>query len=190
MKMIAEYHDRGEALCSHQDTRGEHNSMYNRHHSEESKNKNRLSNMNYLNTGGTWYESLNKNQKDIHKKISSKAAKGKVWIYKDDICKYILPEELNDYIKIGWIKGRPSYIISKGNKNRDWSKVNVKRTKSILIHNDIEKTFDCMSDLYEYCLEHYSLSSGTVKHLLNTEEVFVPHYMKHTKAKGLKLKRI
>ena len=189
IKMIAEYHDRGEALCSHQDVRGENNPMYNRHHSEESKLKNKMSNLNFNNTNKTWYNNLNEDEIIAHKRISSKAARGKIWVYKDSVRKYIKPLELEDYLKSGWIKGRPSEIISKGNRKRDCNKF-IKRTKCLLTHNNVEKIFESVADLYEFCKEEYDLSSGTVKHLLSTEEIFIPHFTKHSKAKGLSLKRI
>ena len=118
-------------------------------------------------------------------------AKGKIWIYKDNIRKYIKPEELNLYIQQGWTKGRPSEIISKGNNHRDWSKSNfVKRTKCLLQHNNIIKEFNSVSDLYKYCKIEYNLSSGTIKKLLRTEQEFIPFYDRLQKAKGLKLKRL
>ena len=121
----------------------------------------------------------------------SNQAKGKIWIYKDNTRKYIKPEELNIYIQQGWIKGRPSEIISKGNKHRDWSSSKfIKRVKCLLKHNNIIKEFQSISDLYRYCKEEYDLSCGTVKMLLNTEQEFIPHYNRLQKAKGLKLKRL
>ena len=121
----------------------------------------------------------------------SRQAKGKIWIYKDNIRKYIKPEELNLYIQQGWTKGRPSEIISNGNNHRDWSKSNfVKRTKCLLQHNNIIKEFNSVTELYEYCKINYDLSSGTVKTLLKYENEFIPHYFRLEKARGLKIKRI
>lgn len=121
----------------------------------------------------------------------SKQAKGKIWIYKDKVRKYIKPEELDKYIKDGWTKGRPSEIISKGNKHRDWSNSKfVKRTKCLLKHNNIIKEFQSVSDLYKYCKEKYDLSDGTIKMLLKSEKEFIPYYSRLQNAKGLKLKRL
>ena len=191
MKLIREYHDKGEALCSHQDYRGKNNPMYGKHFSEESKLKNRLSNLDYNQLNVCWYNQLSNEEKEIFKYNAGKAARGKIWIYKDNIKKYIKPEKLNLYMQQGWIKGRPSKIISKGNKNRDWSKSKfINRTKCLLEHNNIVIEFNSYKDLCLYCKDKYDLSSGTIKSLLNSEKPFVPSYSRLNKAKGLKLKRI
>ena len=191
MKMIAKYHDKGEAKCSHQDVRGKNNPMYGKHHPEESIEKNRQSNLNYYSTNRNYFDSLSKEEQDKFRFISGNAARGKIWIYKDKIRKYILPEELDKYIKDGWTKGRPSEIISKGNKNRDLSKSRfIKRTKCQLEHNNIKIMFDSVGELYKYCKEKYGLSDGTIKMLLKSEKEFIPYYSRLQNAKGLKLKRL
>ena len=117
-------------------------------------------------------------------------AKGRVWIHKDNIEKYIDLENINLCLENGWKKGRISAIISKGNKNRDPLKCTINKVKCRLEHNNIIKMFNSVHDLCVYCKEHYDLSSGTVKLLLNTEEAFNPQYLRLEKARGLKLKRI
>ena len=191
MKLIQEFHDRGEALCSNQDYRGIRNPMHGKHHSEESIEKNRQSNLNYYSTNRNYFDSLSKEEQDKFRFISGNATRGKIWIYKDKIRKYILPEELDKYIKDGWTKGRPSEIISKGNKNRDLSKSRfIKRTKCQLEHNNIKIMFDSVGELYKYCKEKYDLSDGTIKMLLKSEKEFIPYYSRLQNAKGLKLKRL
>ena len=118
MKLIQEFHDKGEALCSNQDYRGIRNPMHGKHHTKEAIEKNRQSNLNYLKTNGTWFNSLSEEEKINFKILSGNAARGKIWIYKDKVRKYIKPEELDLYLKQGWTKGRPSEIISKGNATR------------------------------------------------------------------------
>lgn len=39
--------------------------------------------------------------------------KGKIIVHRDKKSKFIYPEELDDYLKIGWIKGRPAFVLDK-----------------------------------------------------------------------------
>lgn len=142
MKMIAKYHDKGEALCSNQDYRGIRNPMYGKHHSEESIEKNRQSNLNYLKTNGTngtWFNSLSEEEKINFKILSGNAARGKIWIYKDKVRKYILPEELDLYLKQGWTKGRPSEIISKGNAARGKIWIYKDKIRKYILPEELDK---------------------------------------------------
>lgn len=159
-------------------------------------NSNNFYNKSYGKEGESW-EGVNKMYREnptlskIDKYNWSHQAKGKIWIYKDNTGKYIEKEDLYKYINKGWTKGRPSEIISKGNKKRDWNNSNfVRRTKCELIHNNINIIFNSVGELYNYCKQKYDLSCGTVKTLLNTEEYFNPKYNRLEKARGLKLKRI
>ena len=158
-------------------------------------NSNRFYNKSYGKESEGWegvnrMYSENPNLSKIDKHNWSHQAKGKIWIYKNDIEKYIVPEDLDEYIVKGWSKGRLSHIISKGNKNRDWNKCKINKVKCKLEHNNIVKLFNSVHELYIYCKNYYDLSSGTVKLLLNTEKEFNPQYKRLEKARGLKLKRI
>jgi group I intron endonuclease len=54
--------------------------------------------------------SFNPNIENIKKNLSEKASK-RNWIYKDNIQKSIYKEELEKYLSLGWIKGRPKFSI-------------------------------------------------------------------------------
>lgn len=106
-RIIQEFHDKGEALCSNEDLRGERHFMYGKHHSKETIEKNRQSNIDYwANHNHPW---KGKEHTTSAKELMSKAKKGKIWVYKDNdtkSCRLILPEDLDYYISLGYTKGR------------------------------------------------------------------------------------
>lgn len=65
--------------------KGENNPFYGKTHSEKTKQ---------------YISQLNKGKPNT-------AVKGKIRIHKDDLIKYIFPNELNDYIELGWYKIPP-----------------------------------------------------------------------------------
>lgn len=111
MKFIREYHDRGEALCSHQDYRGKNNSqygnignknpMYGKHHTLESKYKISLHKSKYNISEETreHYRQANLGNKNPMYGIKRKH------INNGKINKNVKLEELNYYLSQGWKEG-------------------------------------------------------------------------------------
>ena len=82
--------------------------------------------------------------------------------------------------------------ISNSLKGKFTGKENSVSKKCILEHNNVSIEFDCVKDLINYLIEEYNLklSGKSIFNLLNTELPYNPRCKKHTKAKGIIIKRV
>lgn len=79
-----------------------------------------------------------KHTEETRQKISASRKENKNWNYglviyhRGDEQKYILPSEIDQYEKDGWIKGLPPYVVEKVKKSKIGKKLNVNKINSII----------------------------------------------------------
>ena len=84
--------------------------------------------------------------------------------------------------------GNPMYGKKHSVKTKEMMSLNSKCKKSVAISvSGEEKTFDKVTDCYEYLEKKYNLSRGTTKKLLRTNKPFNSHYSKFKHINGLRV---
>lgn len=91
-------------MFNKENSKGDKNPMFGKKHSAESKL--RMSKKKEAVFDGDKNPMFGKTHSDEAKAKVSAARKNTVWIYKDMVTKSVPIEQLDDYLKTGWVRGR------------------------------------------------------------------------------------